>query len=158
MIGEASKRASTPAPRSEAASPHHGRRHALRYALGALLALFALNALGGGIYAVRGAPGVPIAWLFGSPFATYLVPGLVLLVVIGGSMMIAAIAVLACWWSAKLLARLAAMIVLGWLAAQVAIIGLVSWMQPVTAVAALLVLLLAAGLPRARARRAPRFP
>ncbi len=40
----------------------------MRYALGALLAFAALNAFGGGYYAMSGAKDVPIDWLKGSPF------------------------------------------------------------------------------------------
>ena len=39
------------------------------------------------------------------------------------------------------------LVVLGWLAAQLAIIGYVSWMQPTTAVAGVLVLILGSLLP-----------
>ncbi len=49
-----------------------------RYVLGSLLAFVAANAVGGGFYGVSGAEGVPIEWLRGSPFTTYLVPSLIL--------------------------------------------------------------------------------
>jgi len=47
---------------------------------------------------------------------------------------------------ARTLAILAGILVLAWIAIQVAIIGYVSWMQPVTAIAGILVLVLAARL------------
>jgi hypothetical protein len=118
----------------------------LRYGLGALLALVALNAFGGGYYGMAGAEGVPIAWLEGSPFSSYFVPSLFLFVVVGGSFLVASIAVFAGWRLARAAAVGAGLVVLGWLAVQLAIIGYVSWMQPTTAVAALLVLLLASQL------------
>ena len=51
----------------------------------------ALNAVGGGIYGLAGAAGVPVALLRGSPFQSYFWPSLILLVVIGGSMLTAAL-------------------------------------------------------------------
>jgi len=54
-----------------------------------------LNALGGGYYGLTGAVGVPTEWLEGSPFADYFVPCLILLVVVGNSFAVAAIAVFA---------------------------------------------------------------
>lgn len=116
---------------------------AMRYVLGALLAFGALNAFGGGCYGLAGARDVPTAWLEGSPFSDYFIPSLVLFVIVGGAFLIASIAVFACWRAARVLALLAGVVVLGWLAVQVAIIGYVSWMQPVTASTALVVLGLA---------------
>ena len=68
-------------------------RTAIRYSLGGLLAFGALNAFGGGYYGLAGAAGVPTEWLKGSPFPDYFVPSLILLVVVGGSFLVAAIAV-----------------------------------------------------------------
>ena len=42
------------------------------------------------------------------------------------------------------------MVVLGWLAVQLAIIGYVSWMQPTTAIAGMLVLVFASRLPQSQ--------
>lgn len=119
------------------------RPNLTRYALGALLAFGALNAFGGGVYGLLGAKGIPTDWLKGSPFDSYFVPSLILLVVVGGSFLIAAIAVFARWRMARLAALGAGAIVLCWIAVQLAIIGSVSWMQPATAIAGLLVLALA---------------
>lgn len=115
----------------------------MRSALGALLAFGALNALGGGYYGLAGAKGIPREWLRGSGFSDYFVPSLVLMTVVGGSFLLAAVAVFARWRHDRWLATAAGVIVLGWLAVEVAIIGYVSWMQPATAVAGALVLGLA---------------
>jgi len=122
-------------------------RTAIRYSLGGLLAFGALNAFGGGYYGLSGAEGVPTEWLEGSPFPDYFVPSLILLVVVGGSFLIAAIAVVAGLRIARRAAFAAGIVVLGWLAVQLTIIGYVSWMQPTTAIAGVLVLLLGALLP-----------
>jgi hypothetical protein len=120
----------------------------LRYLLGALLAFGAVNAFGGGYYGLAGAEGVPTAWLSGSPFSDYTLPSLILFVVVGGAFLVAAVAVLRRARAGRLYAMAAAAIVLGWIAAQVAIIGYVSWMQPVTTIGGVLILLLARALPK----------
>jgi hypothetical protein len=119
---------------------------ALRYSLGALLAFGAVNALGGGYYGLSGAKDVPTEWLKGSPFRDYFVPSLILLVVVGGSFMVASTAVFAGLRIARLAALTAGIVVLGWLAVQLTIIGYVSWMQPTTAIAGVLVLVLGSRL------------
>lgn len=120
----------------------------LRYALGTLLAFGALNAFAGGFYGLAGAKGVPTEWLRGSPFSDYSIPSVILFVVVGGSFFLAAVAVLFRWRQDRLLAIGAGLVVLGWIAIQLAIIGYVSWMQP-TALAGAFVLALASQLPPA---------
>ena len=123
---------------------------AIRYSLGGLLSFGAMNAFGGGYYGLSGASGVPTEWLEGSPFPDYFFPSLILLVVVGGSFLLAAIAVFAGLRIARVAAVAAGLVVLGWLVAQVAIIGYVSWMQPTTAIAGVVVLVLGSRLPRFR--------
>ena len=118
-------------------------RATTRYVLGGVLSFSALNAIAGGYYGLSGAEGVPKQWLEGSPFTDYFIPSLVLLIVVGGSFVISAIAVLMGLRIARRAALSAGVIVLGWLTVQMAIIGYVSWMQPTTAVAGLLILILA---------------
>ncbi len=108
----------------------------------------AINAFGGGLYGLTGAEGVPVEWLAGSPFTDYVIPSLILFVVVGGAFLVAAIAVLAGMRDARLLATAAGAVALGWIAAQVTILGFVSWLQPATATAGALVLTLAHWLPR----------
>jgi hypothetical protein len=120
----------------------------VRYSLGSLLAFGAINAFGGGYYGLSGAEGVPVEWLEGSPFRSYFVPSLVLFVVVGGSFLFAAIAVFSNSRIARVSALAAGVVVLVWIVVQVSIIGYVSWMQPTTAGAGLLILLLAWLLPR----------
>lgn len=130
----------------------HGTQRSLakleRWSLGILLAFGALNAVAGGLFGLSGAKGVPIEWLSGSPFRDYFVPGFFLLVVVGGSLLAAAVAVLTNARVARAAAMAAGCVLLGWIAVQVAIIGYVSWMQPTTAAAGVLVLALATTLPR----------
>jgi hypothetical protein len=123
--------------------PHLEWSSMIRYLLGGTLAFGAVNAFGGGLYGLAGAEGIPTAWLEGSPFTDYFVPSLVLLLLVGGSLLFAAIAVYARLRIARAAALVAGVIVLGWIAVQVAIIGYVSWMQPATTLGALLILTLA---------------
>lgn len=115
----------------------------VRNALGILLIVLAINAFGGGYYGMAGAKNIPTEWLKGSPFSNYFVPSLILFVGIGGSALLAAIFVFRQYTQARKAAFICGIIVILWLIAQVTIIGYVSWMQPTTAVAAILILLLA---------------
>lgn len=123
---------------------------AIRYSLGGLLVFGAVNAFGGGYYGLSGAKGVPTEWLEGSPFPDYFVPSLILMVVVGGSLIVAAMAVFTGLRVARLAALTAGIVVLGWLAVQLAIIGYVSWMQPTTAIAGAWVLVLGSLLPQSQ--------
>lgn len=122
----------------------------LRLALGGLLAALALNAFGGGLYGMAGAEGVPPEWLASSPFRSYVVPGLILFVVVGGSAAVAAVQVLRRAPRARRSATAAGLVLLVWIAAQVATIGYVSFLQPVMAVVAASILGMAWRLPDAR--------
>ena len=114
----------------------------IRYTLGSLLALVALNALGGGYYGMSGAKGVPLEWLEGSPFRSYFIPGLALLILVGGSSLFASIAVFARFSYARPASFVYVILVFVWLAVQLSIIGYVSWMQPTTAIVSLIILML----------------
>lgn len=126
----------------------HARPAATRYLLGGLLAFGALNAFAGGYYGMSGAEDVPKEWLEGTPFSDYFIPGLILFIIAGGSFLVASIMVFAKLRHARAAAFAAGAVVLGWLAAEMALIGYVSWMQPATAVGGLVILLLAWVLPR----------
>ncbi|MCC7158127.1 MAG: hypothetical protein LC117_00575 [Bacteroidia bacterium] len=114
----------------------------IRYSLSILLLLVALNAFAGGYYGMAGAKTVPTEWLKGSPFRNYFIPGLFLFVVVGGSALLAAIFILIRHHLAQKVASACGIIILLWLLVQVVIIGYVSWMQPTTAVTAVIILLL----------------
>ena len=141
----------TAPPSADRTSPLEPRqRHgtaALRYILGALLSFATLNAFAGGSFGLAGAKGVPKEWLHGSPFADYFVPSMILVVVVGGTLLLATVAVFARWRHDRRLAIVAASVLFGWLAVEVAIIGYVSWMQPATAIGGALILALAWQLP-----------
>lgn len=122
-------------------------RTSIKYFLGPLLAFVALNAFAGGYYGLAGAKGVPKEWLARSPFSDYLVPSIILLFIVGGASLGAAMAVLAGLQGARRLAAGAGIVIIVWIAAEVAIIGAESWLQAATALVGVCVVLLALGLP-----------
>ncbi|MGD0039961.1 MAG: hypothetical protein ABSE84_05990 [Isosphaeraceae bacterium] len=68
-----------------------------------------------------------LAW---SPFGSYLVPAIVLFVVVGGTLAMAAWAEIRRWPRAGWLSVVAGVVLAGWIAMQVAMIGLGHPMQP----------------------------
>lgn len=114
----------------------------MRYTLGALLMLVALNAFGGGIYGMAGAKNIPTQWLKATPFKSYLVPSFVLFVCVGGSALFASVAVLNKKRYASGAVVVCAIVMLVWIGAQVAIIGYTSWLQPAVAIVGIFILIL----------------
>jgi hypothetical protein len=80
--------------------------------------LVALTAIFGGVALATGVDKFPGAWLVGTPFRSYLIPGLTLTVVVGGSAVVAAIAILRRVAADALSSMLAGVILLGWLAGE----------------------------------------
>jgi hypothetical protein len=115
----------------------------IRITLIVLEILLGLSAVAGGGYALMGARGVPRAWLQGTPFKTYLVPGLVLLVLVGGSMLTSAGLLLGNVSAGRLVSVEAGVILLAWIAAQLVTIGYRHWMQPLSIGLGLAVVVLA---------------
>ncbi len=91
-------------------------------------------AVGGAVYALSGAPNVPREWLRDTPFRSYRVPGMVLLVMVAGSMFTAAGLLIAGSGAARLVSLEAGVILLGWIGVQVSLIGFRHWLQPVMGV------------------------
>ena len=95
-----------------------------------LSALTAANAVGGSLYGLWGAPEIPREWLEGSPFDDYKIPSPFLGITVGGSSAVSA----ATAWRGNDHAALATIaaggILTAWVAAQVAMIGLRSFLQP----------------------------
>ncbi|MBS1621115.1 MAG: hypothetical protein JST10_11635 [Bacteroidetes bacterium] len=120
----------------------------IRWILGILLLVVAINAFAGGYYGLSGAKNIPTEWLKGSPFRDYFIPGFFLFVIVGGTSVFAAITVFRSSRIARKAGFICGSILLLWLTVQVAIIGYVSWMQPATTLAALIILFLTSQLPR----------
>ncbi len=120
----------------------------IRMILGVILSLLALNALGGGYYGMAGAENVPLEWLEGSPFKSYFIPSLILFLVIGGSAIMASIMVFNNHQYAPKAAFISGILVLIWIATQMAIIGYVSWMQPTIVLVGIIIIFLTYLLPK----------
>ncbi len=114
--------------------------------------LVMLNAFGGGYYGLSGAPGVDPAWLAGTPFSSYFVPSLFLFTVIGGGMAVATAAWILKSRVAPWLSLAMGVTLMSWIVVQVAMIGYVSWMQPVSLAAGAAVATLAGSALRGARR------
>ena len=78
----------------------------------------ALTAVFGGITLALGFDRFPADWLDGTLFRSYLIPGLMLAVLVGGSAAVAAVAALGRADTGALIAMLAGAILLGWLVGE----------------------------------------
>ena len=106
---------------------------AWRWALVVTELIVALSAVGGSIYVLGGAPEWPREWLQGTPFDSYVVPGLTLLIAVGGSMTAAAVTLLSGNPRAPEMSIVAGIVLTGWITVQVLVIvpdGGFSWLQP----------------------------
>ena len=136
-------------PRAEEAG--RGKRHpsrdvmdVTRYILAGLEIFIALNAVAGAVYGLGGAPSVPREWLAESPFTSFRIPSLVLLIAVGGSMFLAAALLLADVSIAPAVSLVAGVVLVAWILTQVAMIGYRMWLQPATFAAGLAVIALTA--------------
>jgi hypothetical protein len=75
----------------------------------------ALTAVMGGITLALGVDKFPGEWLIGTPFGSYLIPGLILTLFVGGSATVAAVALLRKSGTGALLSFIAGITLIGWL-------------------------------------------
>lgn len=139
---------------------NHGSLHTtinnwrMRTALLALDLFVGLTAVSGGIAILLGAFQMPSEWLHNTPFSSYLVPGMMLAVFVGGSALVAAVAVMVrSEWDA-LASLVAGVILAGWIVSQVIMLGFQAGLQPFYFVLSLLILGLATRLLMNEWRRA----
>jgi hypothetical protein len=100
------------------------------WTLTVLVAFGALSALIGAVLAIAAnGAGVPLEYLKNSPFSSYFAPGLILGVVVGGTQLVAAIALLAKRGIALLLSAVAGFGMLIWIFVELAMIQQYSWLQ-----------------------------
>lgn len=110
------------------------RRPGGLHVLMAALLVQGVSGLGGGLGLVADPSGraldIPLAWLEGSPFKDYLIPGLVLLTLLG----LGPVVVLYALRAGKRWARSAALVIglalVGWIGVQVLLIGYRAWPPP----------------------------
>jgi len=89
----------------------------------------AVSAVGGGIALIVGGLGVPVGLLRHTPFVSFVVPGIFLAVIIGGSATIGATALLARWRRAPVISAAAGAVMVGWIAGETLLVEGFSWLQ-----------------------------
>ena len=110
-----------------------GSRQGLRVALVVIEVLVAVNAVFGGVGLMTSGMGMPTAWLAGTPFTTWVLPGVALLVLVAVPQLWGA------WtaWRRHRLAPLVAMAVGGalsaWIIVQIALLQQYFFLQPIIA-------------------------
>ncbi|HAN19798.1 MAG: hypothetical protein A2X13_12510 [Bacteroidetes bacterium GWC2_33_15] len=82
----------------------------------------ALTAIGGGIAILTGKDKFPLEWLEGSLFSTYTIPALLLLIIVGGSALGAAISLLANHIYSQFISLLSGLFLLGYIVIEVIIL------------------------------------
>ena len=93
----------------------------IHIALAVIEALISLGAISGGIAILTGVfdQWFPVAWLQGTPFSDYTIPGLILLIVVGGGMLLtAATQFIQHQWAVLLLTTMG-FVMLGWITLEV---------------------------------------
>jgi len=104
-----------------------------RTVLGILAALTVFGALsafvGAALAVAANGAGVPLEYLAHSPFSSYVVPGLFLGVIVGGTQLAAAVTLITKRRSALLLSAVAGFGMLIWIFVELAVIKQYSWLQ-----------------------------
>lgn len=101
----------------------------VRIVLLAVDAFVALTAVGGGIALLTGLEGdrFPVEMLTGTPFGSYVIPGLILAGVAGGSAAVATVAMLIRPRAGGLASMLAGVVMMGWIFGEVLLLDQPSW-------------------------------
>jgi len=103
---------------------------AVRWALVVVSAFNALSAIGGGTAILAtGGLGMPLSMLSSGPFSSFTGPGLILLIVIGGTQTVAAVLLLHRRPSALAWAAVAGFGMIIWIFVETGIIAGMSWLQ-----------------------------
>jgi hypothetical protein len=111
-----------------------------------------LSAVGGGIGLVVGALPVPLSVLRHTPFDSFVVPGIFLATVVGGSAAIGASAMLARSRQASMISAAAGAVMVGWILGETVLVQGFSWLQALYLLTGLVVLLASIRWWRATAR------
>jgi len=101
--------------------------NAIRIALVFLDAFVALTAIGGGIAMATGLDPLPNEWLSGTPFEDFLLPGVLLAVVVGGSAAVATYGMVASPGAGALVSVVAGALLMGWIVVEVLLLNQPSW-------------------------------
>ncbi len=104
--------------------------HRIRIVLLILNSGIGLTAVVGGILVLTGIVQFPLTWLSGSSSDSYRLPAVVLMAVVGGSALVAATLLLMDSKSRAFAALASGVILIGWMATEIGIIGWRFWWQP----------------------------
>jgi hypothetical protein len=97
-------------------------RSALR-SLIALDAFAAISALAGGLMVISGWPyAFPASWLRGTPFDGYVIPGVLLAVVVGGSAALSTVAMMRRALLGPTLSVIAGLVMMGWISGEIVLL------------------------------------
>lgn len=110
-----------------------GKDRWLPYTLGALQALIGLSAIAGGLRLVMNPGGtgdIPIEWLNQSPFASYLIPGVVLIIAIGFGNVLASIVTFMRKNYSGYVAAAFSVVLIGFMTVEIWFVGLRNFLQP----------------------------
>ena len=119
----------TTSPSATHQKPEAHTMPAMRRTVVGLHLFNAVSAVGGGVALVAGGLGVPTTLLRHTPFESFVVPGIFLAVVIGGSATIGATALLAHWRRALVISGAAGAVMVGWIAGETVLVEGFSWLQ-----------------------------
>lgn len=89
----------------------------------------AVTAVFGGIGLIGGTIKPPLEWLDTTPFASYVLPGLILSVIVGGSALLASWAIARHASYAHDVAGVSGYIMMGWILGEIALIRQLHWLQ-----------------------------
>ncbi|WP_458188159.1 hypothetical protein [Haladaptatus sp. NG-WS-4] len=99
----------------------------VRYALVLLGGFVAVTAIGGGIAMATGVDPLPKEWLSGTPFESFLIPGLLLAVLVGGTAAIATYGMITSPAAGALVAVVAGGLLMGWIVVEILLLNQPSW-------------------------------
>jgi hypothetical protein len=103
----------------------------LRYVLVGLDAIIGLSAVAGGAALVTGLLQMPLDLLATTPFTSYLIPGLILAIIVGGAGIVAAFVTAFNDLQAQVLSSfVAGAILTGWTVIETIMLGYISFLQP----------------------------
>lgn len=123
----------------------------------AVTAFAAVSAVGGGIGVVAtNGLGIPLAYLRTTPFSSYVIPGLILGMVVGGSALVATILVVLRHPWGDVVSFGAGAIMVGWIIGEILLLRQLTWLQGVYALNGLLMMGLAGLHEQAIHQRAER--
>lgn len=131
-----------------------------RYAIRALIVLECLGVVSAAIGTVmaigQDGGGVPLSYLDGTPFTSFVVPGMILGGIVGGTQLVAAFALWRRWSAGLLWSAIAAFGMLLWIFIELAMIQHYSWLQSTYfafGIVELILVLAALGIAPAAMRR-----